>query len=53
MRIPFLHPKPAGPTNRHEKVIPEYTANIFDKVTFGWIYPLLKVSRLVCPEDSC
>ncbi|KAJ9097158.1 hypothetical protein QFC21_004827 [Naganishia friedmannii] len=42
MRVPFLHPKPAGPTNRHEKVIPEYTANIFDKVTFGWIYPLLK-----------
>ena len=44
MLLPFLKPKPAEPSNRNEELIPEYSANIFDKISFGWIYPLLKVS---------
>jgi hypothetical protein len=45
MRLLFLKPRPQPPLKRNEELIPEYTANIFDKISFGWIYPLLKVSR--------
>jgi hypothetical protein len=45
MLLPFLKSNPEPPTQRNEQLIPEYTANIFDKISFGWIYPLLKVSR--------
>lgn len=41
----FLKLKPEDPTNRNEELIPEYTANILDKISFGWIYPLLKVCQ--------
>lgn len=42
MRFPFLHPKPQPPPNRHERVIPNKTANFFDRLSFGWLFPLLK-----------
>lgn len=48
----FLQPKPAPPSRRNEELIPEYTANIVDKISFGWIFPLLRV-RLrpeTCPD---
>jgi hypothetical protein len=47
MRLPFLKPSPQPPLKRNEELIPEYTANILDRISFGWIYPLLKVSRSI------
>lgn len=45
MGISFLKPKAQPTLQRNQELVPEYTANIFDKISFGWIYPLLKVSR--------
>jgi hypothetical protein len=42
MRFPLLQPKPQPPSDRHEQVIPNKTANFFDRLSFGWLFPLLK-----------
>lgn len=47
----FLKYKPADPTHRNEELIPEYTANLLDKISFGWIFPLLKV-HMLCKSYS-
>jgi ATP-binding cassette subfamily C (CFTR/MRP) protein 1 len=44
MSIPFYEPNPAPPTERNQQLIPEIQANILERVTLGWIFPLLSVS---------
>lgn len=43
MGLPFYHPKPKPPGRRHLKEFPEVRANPLSKITFSYIFPLLKV----------
>ncbi|KAJ9097144.1 hypothetical protein QFC21_004813 [Naganishia friedmannii] len=40
--MPFFKPKPQPATHRDETVIPDRQANILSRLTFGWIFPLLR-----------
>jgi ATP-binding cassette subfamily C (CFTR/MRP) protein 1 len=44
MRLPSFRLRPEPPTHRCEEVLPKETANILEKLTFGWIFPVLRVS---------
>lgn len=44
MRLPLFARNAEPASNRHEQIIPEKSANIFDRLTFGWVFPVLKVS---------
>lgn len=44
MGLPFYHPKAKAKGERYKKVIPEVKANPISRITFSWMFPLLKVS---------